>query len=60
LPAYSTSNFVYSIVNSIVIVLFLSGMLAMILMRTLHKDLARYNQESAVSDPLAVFIQSVI
>jgi transmembrane 9 superfamily protein 2/4 len=50
----------FSIVNSIVIVLFLSGMLAMILMRTLHKDLARYNQESAVSDPLAVFIQSVI
>jgi transmembrane 9 superfamily protein 2/4 len=37
----------FSIVNSIVIVLFLSGMLAMILMRTLHKDLARYNQESA-------------
>ncbi|XP_065840471.1 transmembrane 9 superfamily member 2-like [Oscarella lobularis] len=35
----------FSIVNSFVIVLFLSGMMAMILMRTLHKDLARYNQE---------------
>lgn len=30
--------------NSLVIVLFLSGMVAMILLRTLHKDIARYNQ----------------
>jgi len=34
----------YSILNSIVIVLFLSGMVAMILLRTLHRDIARYNQ----------------
>jgi len=34
----------YSILNSMVIVLFLSGMVAMILLRTLHKDIARYNQ----------------
>ena len=35
--------------NSLVIVLFLSGMVAMIMLRTLHKDIARYNQmESAV------------
>ena len=27
-----------------VIVLFLSGMVAMIMLRTLHKDIARYNQ----------------
>ncbi|RCN27332.1 hypothetical protein ANCCAN_26935 [Ancylostoma caninum] len=30
--------------NSLVIVLFLSGMVGMILMRTLHRDIARYNQ----------------
>ncbi|CAF4572455.1 unnamed protein product, partial [Rotaria sp. Silwood2] len=34
----------FSILNSLVIVLFLSGMVAMILLRTLHKDIARYNQ----------------
>jgi transmembrane 9 superfamily member 2/4 len=33
----------FSIVNSLMIVLFLSGMLAMIIMRTLHRDLRRYN-----------------
>ena len=34
----------FSIFNSLVIVLFLSGMVAMILLRTLFKDIARYNQ----------------
>src|SRR4051812_29020741 len=34
----------FSILNSLIIVLFLSGMVAMILLRTLHKDIARYNQ----------------
>ncbi|XP_066152516.1 transmembrane 9 superfamily member 2 [Euwallacea fornicatus] len=34
----------FSILNSLVIVLFLSGMVAMILLRTLYKDIARYNQ----------------
>jgi len=34
----------FSILNSMVIVLFLTGMVAMILLRTLHKDIARYNQ----------------
>lgn len=34
----------FSLLNSIFIVLFLSGMVAMILMRALHKDIARYNQ----------------
>uniref|UniRef100_A0A671UVJ0 Transmembrane 9 superfamily member n=1 Tax=Sparus aurata TaxID=8175 RepID=A0A671UVJ0_SPAAU len=37
----------FSIMNSLVIVLFLSGMVAMIMLRTLHKDIARYNQEDA-------------
>uniref|UniRef100_A0A674CP69 Transmembrane 9 superfamily member n=1 Tax=Salmo trutta TaxID=8032 RepID=A0A674CP69_SALTR len=35
---------IHSIMNSLVIVLFLSGMVAMIMLRTLHKDIARYNQ----------------
>jgi len=33
-----------------VIVLFLSGMIAMIMLRTLHKDIARYNQMDAGED----------
>ena len=45
--------FVLSIMNSLVIVLFLSGMVAMIMLRTLHKDIARYNQmDSAVCQDL--------
>eukprot|EP01023_Acetabularia_acetabulum_P005269 TRINITY_DN12148_c0_g1_i1.p2 TRINITY_DN12148_c0_g1~~TRINITY_DN12148_c0_g1_i1.p2 ORF type:complete len:227 (-),score=28.91 TRINITY_DN12148_c0_g1_i1:197-877(-) len=34
----------FSIINSLMIVLFLSGMVAMIMMRTLHRDIAKYNQ----------------
>jgi len=34
----------FSIMNSLVIVLFLSGMIGMILLRTLHRDITRYNQ----------------
>ena len=34
----------FSIVNSVIIVLFLSGMIGVILTRTLHRDIARYNQ----------------
>ncbi|GBG72242.1 hypothetical protein CBR_g11172 [Chara braunii] len=34
----------FSIVNSLMIVLFLSGMVAMIMMRTLHQDITKYNQ----------------
>ncbi|XP_025316676.3 transmembrane 9 superfamily member 2-like [Canis lupus dingo] len=34
----------FSIMNSFVIILFLSGMVAMILLRTLHRDIIRYNQ----------------
>ncbi|XP_064614807.1 LOW QUALITY PROTEIN: transmembrane 9 superfamily member 2-like [Liolophura sinensis] len=40
----------FSIMNSVVIVLFLSGMVAMIMLRTLHKDLARYNQMDNAED----------
>lgn len=49
---YDSLLFFYqcSIMNSLVIVLFLSGMVAMIMLRTLHKDIARYNQmDSTVS-----------
>ena len=42
--------------NSLVIVLFLSGMVAMIMLRTLHKDIARYNQmDSTVSETSELF-----
>ncbi|CAI7802553.1 unnamed protein product [Closterium sp. NIES-53] len=34
----------FSIINSLMIVLFLSGMVAMIMMRTLHRDISQYNQ----------------
>lgn len=34
----------FSIINSVMIVLFLSGMVAMIMMRTLHRDISKYNQ----------------
>ncbi|XP_028401276.1 transmembrane 9 superfamily member 2-like isoform X2 [Dendronephthya gigantea] len=40
----------FSIMNSLVIVLFLSGMVAMIMLRTLHKDIARYNQLETSDD----------
>lgn len=40
----------FSILNSLVIVLFLSGMVAMIMLRTLHKDIARYNQMDCGED----------
>jgi transmembrane 9 superfamily protein 2/4 len=34
----------FSIINSLMIVLFLTGMIAMIMLRTLHRDIARYNE----------------
>lgn len=40
----------FSILNSLVIVVFLSGMVAMIMLRTLHKDIARYNQVDNAED----------
>lgn len=49
----------FSILNSLVIVLFLSGMVAMIMLRTLHKDIARYNQlENSVRPRSAAFFLS--
>ncbi|KAL3895949.1 MAG: hypothetical protein SGCHY_004387 [Lobulomycetales sp.] len=40
----------FSLVNSIVIVLFLTGMVSMVLLRALHKDIARYNSEEDKED----------
>jgi len=34
----------FAILNSLIILLFLSGMVAMILLRTLHRDIATYNE----------------
>ena len=34
----------FSIVNSVIIVIFLAGMIGVILVRTLHRDITRYNQ----------------
>lgn len=42
--------------NSLVIVLFLSGMVAMIMLRTLHKDIARYNQVDQVRRLLVMLL----
>jgi hypothetical protein len=33
----------FSLINSIIIILFLTGMLSLILARALHKDISRYN-----------------
>ena len=40
----------FSIVNSAMIVLFLSAMVAMIMLRTLHRDISRYNQIDAAEE----------
>eukprot|EP00746_Dinoflagellata_sp_MGD_P031520 gnl/MRDRNA2_/MRDRNA2_174925_c0_seq1.p1 gnl/MRDRNA2_/MRDRNA2_174925_c0~~gnl/MRDRNA2_/MRDRNA2_174925_c0_seq1.p1 ORF type:complete len:596 (-),score=77.72 gnl/MRDRNA2_/MRDRNA2_174925_c0_seq1:116-1651(-) len=40
----------FSILNSLMIVLFLSAMVAMILLRTLHRDIAQYNEIATVEE----------
>jgi transmembrane 9 superfamily protein 2/4 len=40
----------FSILNSLVIVLFLTGMVAMILLRTLHRDISRYNEGFSIAE----------
>ena len=40
----------FSIINSAMIVLFLSAMVAMIMLRTLHRDISRYNQLDSVEE----------
>eukprot|EP00916_Digyalum_oweni_P019785 GHVL01033027.1.p1 GENE.GHVL01033027.1~~GHVL01033027.1.p1 ORF type:complete len:371 (+),score=26.56 GHVL01033027.1:731-1843(+) len=40
----------FSIINSLMIVFFLSGMVAMILLRTLHRDIERYNEFASADE----------
>ncbi|XP_055337384.1 transmembrane 9 superfamily member 4-like isoform X1 [Paramacrobiotus metropolitanus] len=40
----------FSIVNSLVVVLFLAGILSMIIVRTLRRDIANYNRDDTESD----------
>jgi transmembrane 9 superfamily member 2/4 len=42
----------FSIINSLMIVLFLTGMIAMILVRNLYRDIARYNEEANSEEAL--------
>ncbi|XP_068677875.1 transmembrane 9 superfamily member 4-like [Montipora foliosa] len=42
----------FAIVNSVVIVLFLSGIVSMIMIRTLRRDIARYNKEEDMEDAM--------
>jgi len=48
--AESTSIHWFSIVNSLIIVVFLSGMIGVVLVRTLHKDISRYNSADQGED----------
>jgi len=41
---------VFAIVNSLMIILFLSGIVAMILLRTLHKEISEYNELSTLEE----------
>lgn len=42
----------FSIINSLVVVFFLSGILTMIMVRTLRQDIARYNTDENYEDTL--------
>lgn len=42
----------FSIINSLMIVLFLSGMVAMIMLRTLHRDIAAYNEMQSAEEAM--------
>jgi transmembrane 9 superfamily protein 2/4 len=39
----------FSIINSVIVVFFLAGILSMIIIKTLRRDIARYNQEETVN-----------
>ena len=39
----------FSLVNSVLITIFLTAMVTMILIRSLHRDLRKYNKEDSVS-----------
>lgn len=51
----------FSIVNSVIVVFFLAGILSMIIVKTLRRDIARYNQEEAVRfSPSKIDLQKLI
>jgi len=41
---------IFSLVNSLMVILFLSGIIAMILLRTLHKEISEYNELSTLEE----------
>jgi transmembrane 9 superfamily protein 2/4 len=47
----------FSIVNSVIVVFFLAGILSMIIVKTLRRDIARYNQEDSVSLEIKIWIK---
>lgn len=42
----------FSIINSLFVIFFLAGILTMILVRTLRKDIARYNADECIDDAI--------
>ncbi|RMX59651.1 hypothetical protein pdam_00010475 [Pocillopora damicornis] len=50
----------FAIVNSVVIVLFLSGIVSMIMIRTLRRDIARYNKEEEMTAALYPGVVSAV
>ncbi|KAJ1975966.1 Transmembrane 9 super member 2 [Dimargaris verticillata] len=50
LLTYDSQIHWFSIINSMVVIIFLTGMIAMVLVRTLRKDIARYNSMEAQED----------
>ncbi len=47
----------FSIVNSVVVVFFLSGIITMIIIRTLRRDIARYNTDEDLEVRMKRFAQ---
>lgn len=42
----------FSIINSLIVIFFLSGIMAMIMVRTLRRDIARYNADESMDDAI--------
>lgn len=45
----------YSIINSLVVVLFLAGIVAVILLRALRRDIAKYNKQDELVSDVIIF-----
>lgn len=46
----------FSLINSVLITIFLSAMVGMILARSLHRDIARYNKAESTVSTVCVFL----